>query len=49
MSPILRALLLLLLAGCASSPPPLAMPPSTGPAKLAFLVSHGWHVGIAVE
>ncbi len=25
------------------------MPPSPGPAKLAFLVSHGWHVGIAVE
>jgi uncharacterized protein (TIGR02117 family) len=45
----LGALLLLILAGCVSSPPPTPLPPSPGLRRLVYVVSHGWHVGIAVE
>lgn len=45
----LGPLLLLIVAGCAPSPPPIPLPPSPGPGKLVYVVSHGWHVGIAVE
>jgi uncharacterized protein (TIGR02117 family) len=39
--------LVLGLAGCAAALSPVAPAPS-GPAKLVYLVSHGWHVGLAM-
>jgi uncharacterized protein (TIGR02117 family) len=40
--------LVLGLAGCAATGPAVAPTPS-GPSKLVYLVSHGWHVGLAME
>jgi uncharacterized protein (TIGR02117 family) len=44
----LGGLLLLVGAACATTPPSSARSPDEGPTKTAYLVSHGWHVGIVV-